>query len=542
MNLQPLKIPRGYRGDWPVQEYALIDAVESVITEVELARGSNASLAEELEETYATKTYVQLAVLDPNPNDIYVSDLSVKVSEQGKHGYSLQVNDAGNLAFANTYKLDNGTLAAPSIYFSDNVDAGIFVNYSTSVEDFNIKVSSGIIAKFSHNKLSGENKLIFGNLQLSSGGDISGIHDLTSFRRLVTTGTGPYRSEFAEIYASAITLNTLQANSFGKILYLGVIDANTLASDTIYGICDAASTNLPEANTGYISQWVRDAGYLMQEYFSEATRYLYRRVKAGGNFGAWTKFAKSVGDASTTFSVASGTTNNDAVNKGQLDSAVLTLQQDISGKANTAGSSTQRFKVANAVNNDEAVSKSQLDGAVSGIPPVDLSGKADLGGSSTQTFSVATATDNNHAVRKEQLDAKTGIATDTIAGIVEKATQAEMNVGLNNVWPDAATIINGFGASFAQNGYIKLPIWLGGLMVQWGKTVQSSYNETTAFAAGGFPTACYSVVVTTDESMFVFATQVNTVTQTSFKAAGNYYDGSTYVSAPMSFYWIAIGK
>ena len=115
MNLQPLKIPRGYRGDWPVQEYALIDAVESVITEVELARGSNASLAEELEETYATKSYVQLAISNPNVNDIYVSDLSVKVSEQGLIGYSLQVNGAGSLVFANTYELGNGTLTTPSL-------------------------------------------------------------------------------------------------------------------------------------------------------------------------------------------------------------------------------------------------------------------------------------------------------------------------------------------------------------------------------------------------------------------------------------------
>lgn len=461
MNLQPLKIPRGYRGDWPVQEYALIDAVESVITEVELARGSNASLAEELEETYATKTYVQLAVLNPNPNDIYVSDLSVKVSQQGLHGYSLQVNGAGSLAFANTYKLGNGSLSAPPLYFSDNVDAGIFVNYSPSVEDFNIKVASGIIAKFSHNKISGENTLIFGNLQLSSGGDINGIRDLGSFRRLVTTGTGAYRSEFAELYAPTVTINTIQANNFGKILDLGVINANTLVSDTIHGKCAAGSTNIPEANAGYISQWVRGADYLMQEYLSESTRYLYRRVKIGGTFGTWTKFAKSAGDSSQTFEVATATSATHAVTKLALDNAVSALQNS---KADLGGSSTKRFKVADAVNNDEAVSKSQLNSAVSGIPPADLSGKADLAGSSAQTFSVATATANDHAVRKEQFDAKTGIATTTVAGIVEKAAQAEMNVGTANVWPDAATIFNGFieGAN-----YFRFPAWMGGWLVRW---------------------------------------------------------------------------
>lgn len=435
MNLQPLKIPRGYRGDWPVQEYALIDAVESVITEVELARGSNASLAEELEETYATKSYVQLAISNPNPNDIYVSDLSVKVSEQGLIGYSLQVNGAGSLVFTNTYELGNGTLASPSLYFSDNVDAGIFVNYSASVEDFNIKVASGIIAKFSHNKISGENTLVFGNLQLSSGGNINGIQDLVDFRRLTTTGTGVYRSEFAEIYVSTITLNTLQANNFGKILDLGVIDANTLASDTIYGKCAAGSTNLPEANAGYISHLVRGAGDLMQEYLSESTGYLYRRVKIGGTFGTWTKFAKSIGDSSITFSVANGVASNDAVNKGQLDSTLSSANSYTDAEILTLATNTQNA--------------------------LDL--KADLNGDASQKFSVATATDNNHAVPLLQMT--NAIATATVSN------QAIVNL----VYPVASII------EF-QDGTNPNTLW------PW--TTWTEYGEgrvTVAQKAGDFP-------------------------------------------------------
>ena len=148
-----------------------------------------------------------------------------------------------------------------------------------------------------------------------------------------------------------------------------------------------------------------------------------------------------------------------------------------------------------------------------------------------------------HAVRKDQFDAKTGTATETTAGILEVGTQAEVNaLTLDDKVVTPVKLGDGFSASFSANGYIKLPSWLGGLMVQWGRTAQGSYNDTTVFAAGGFPTACYSVVVTTDETGQVFATQVNTVTQTSFKAEGNYYNGGTFVSAPMSFYWIAIGR
>lgn len=542
MNLQPLKIPRGYRGDWPVQEYALIDAVESVITEVELARGSNASLAEELEETYATKSYVQLAISNPNVNDIYVSDLSVKVSEQGLIGYSLQVNGAGSLVFANTYELGNGTLTTPSLYFSDNVDAGIFVNYSTSVEDFNIKVASGIIAKFSHNKISGENTLIFGNLQLSSGGDISGIRDLTSFRRLVTTGTGAYRSEFAEIYVSTITLNTLQANNFGKVLDLGVVDANTLVSDTIHGKCAAGSTNLPEANAGYISHLVRGAGDLMQEYLSESTGYLYRRVKIGGAFGTWTKFAKSVGDSSQTFNVATATSDTHAVTKLALDAAVSALQNS---KADLGGSSTQRFKVADAIDNDEAVSKKQLNSAISGIPPADLSGKADLAGSSTQTFSVAAATANDHAVRKEQFDAKTGIATDTMAGIVEKATQSELNSGTANVWPDAATLLSGFDNSTANS--LDLPSFLGNYGIRWGSATQVSGGEGTLSVTYSkpFPTSTLHATAIylnpSADSSGENDVWIQLVSADRFGAS--FYIQSTFaISIPKSISWFAIGR
>ncbi len=358
MNLQPLKIPRGYRGDWPAFEYELIDKVESVITEVELARGTNASLAAELEETYATKSYVQLAIANPNPNDIYVSDLGVKLSESGFVGYTLQINGSGSLQFANTYNLANGTLLNPSIYFDDGVDAGIFVNYNSNVEDFNIKVASGIIAKFSHNKLSGENTLVFGNLVLSSGGSINGIIDLLNSRRITTTGTGAYRSEFAELFSAQITTNSIQASNFGKVLDLGTADLNTLPTDTIYGKCAAGSSNAPEANSGYITQFVRGAGELIQEFNSIVTGYFYRRVKVGGVFGSWHGYAKVGGDSSVNFSVATATANDHAVTKLQFDNGLNT-------KALTAGNSGQTFSVATATANDHAVTKAQLDAVAS---------------------------------------------------------------------------------------------------------------------------------------------------------------------------------
>ena len=63
-----------------------------------------------------------------------------------------------------------------------------------------------------------------------------------------------------------------------------------------------------------------------------------------------------------------------------------------------------------------------------------------LGGNAAREFAVATATTGNSAVNKDQFDLKTGLATDTVAGIVEKATQTETNSGTADKFPDAAFV------------------------------------------------------------------------------------------------------
>ena len=267
---------------------------------------------------------------------------------------------------------------------------------------------------------------------------------------------------------------------------------------------------------------------------------VYKAIQTGTNkdplteAAYWTIAFDDKGMAATVQSNLNAHITNYGTLTGLTDTVTARTNLNVYSKDEAAqknGDASQLFSVANGTTNNEAVNKSQLDA------------KADKNGSASETFSVNTATAAAHAVRKDQFDAKTGTATETTAGILEVGTQAEVNaLTLDDKVVTPVKLGDGFSASFSANGYIKLPSWLGGLMVQWGRTVQGSFNDTTVFAAGGFPTACYSVVVTTDETGYVFATQVNTVTQTSFKAAGNYYDGGTFVSAQMSFYWIAIGK
>lgn len=254
--------------------------------------------------------------------------------------------------------------------------------------------------------------------------------------------------------------------------------------------------------------------------------------------------------------ILDGTDNDHAASKGQLDGAISTEATARSNadtalqnsKADLGGSNTQRFKVADAVDNDEAVSKSQLNSAVSGIPPADLSGKADLAGSSTQTFSVATATANDHAVRKEQLDAKTAIATTTVAGIVEKATQAELNAGTANVWPDAATLFNGYVQSGTTNGYIKLPEWLGGIIVQWGEGSPDPASDTEPTQGISFSigfTTLFQVYVSTSvgsaNDLCDTWYQTYNLSTTGFNVKRQISIGST-ISTVTTPRWLAIGK
>jgi hypothetical protein len=62
-------------------------------------------------------------------------------------------------------------------------------------------------------------------------------------------------------------------------------------------------------------------------------------------------------------------------------------------------------------------------------------------------------------------------ATESFAGIIAISTQNQTNAGID----DATSITPkkmraGFLSSFTANGFIAFPTWLGGLVIQWGRT------------------------------------------------------------------------
>lgn len=97
------------------------------------------------------------------------------------------------------------------------------------------------------------------------------------------------------------------------------------------------------------------------------------------------------------------------------------------------------------------------------------------------------------------VQAAPGAATEKVAGIAKIATQALTGAGV-----DDTTIVTpkklrwGFNISLAENGYICLPSWLGGVILQWGRVTAppSNANATSATIAFpmAFPGSCYLVV------------------------------------------------
>ena len=157
-------------------------------------------------------------------------------------------------------------------------------------------------------------------------------------------------------------------------------------------------------------------------------------------------------------------------------------------------------------------------------------------GNSAVEFAVAAATTGNSAVNKTQFDAKTSIATDTVAGIVEKALAAELTAGTANKFPDALTILGGLTLSSGTNGYIKLPSWMGGFTIQWGVAFVSLSTTASVTYPIAFTTV-HSVVMTMASASFTAqaSNYIDTITTTSFNLTNK------SPSSDANFNWIAIG-
>jgi phage-related tail fiber protein len=93
-------------------------------------------------------------------------------------------------------------------------------------------------------------------------------------------------------------------------------------------------------------------------------------------------------------------------------------------------------------------------------------------------------------------------ATETVAGMLKVATQEQVDNGASDetaVTPKKLRWNVAFTRS--ASGYLALPSWLGGIIIQWGRTPQSvSDGNVTANFPIQFPNQCFSVTLVADHT------------------------------------------
>lgn len=128
-------------------------------------------------------------------------------------------------------------------------------------------------------------------------------------------------------------------------------------------------------------------------------------------------------------------------------------------------------------------------------------------------------------------------ATEALAGILRVATQAETDAGTADdraVTPKK--LRSGFAVSLAGNGYIALPSWAGGWMVQWGAASAAAGTGSVTLPQT-FPTACQAVFTHARQTQRYV--DVPAVGLSSFTSHS--YDTTSGASASASIYFFAIG-
>jgi len=158
---------------------------------------------------------------------------------------------------------------------------------------------------------------------------------------------------------------------------------------------------------------------------------------------------------------------------------------------------------------------------------------------------VNAGTDNTRIVTPAKLKATTyAQATQTLAGIAEIATQTETNTGTDNTRIITPLLLrNGMAAQAANRGFLQLPPWLNSFIIQWGVEDKGSSATTgTITFPISYPTAAYIVIPTnTATGPQLLNVLANTPTTTGFTWFG--VNTSTGAAAPIdTWQWLSIGR
>lgn len=116
-------------------------------------------------------------------------------------------------------------------------------------------------------------------------------------------------------------------------------------------------------------------------------------------------------------------------------------------------------------------------------------------------------------------------STETVAGMLKIATQAQVDAGTDDstaVTPKK--MLFGFDYQFGTNGYIALPSWLGGVIIQW---VSVSIQTTTKSGSSGSS----SIVIVDDNQSFQY---VIPFPRKCYYVGGNWEDNAETVIESMT--------
>lgn len=134
-------------------------------------------------------------------------------------------------------------------------------------------------------------------------------------------------------------------------------------------------------------------------------------------------------------------------------------------------------------------------------------------------------------------------ATEAISGLLKIATQDQVNAGLDDLTAVTPRKLRfGFTASIAANGFVAVPSWLGGWVLQWGTVTVAAFTNVGSFTATfatTFPNNCFGVHLTgmTTVSILSIASKTNS----GFTANANTRDSGNAQPQGAAFF-VGIGN